>query len=301
MPAATQAPPGSAAATPDAAAGSAAGSVISAMPLPWAALRGPKIDLTATVASMTLGQQVWHNAEFVLQLEDGRLRLPRFGLSLPAGPVEGSLTADASADHVPVSLALHAPGIPLALLARYAKLPGQTTGALRVDTQLHATGRSVHDLAATLNGRFAATMTGGSLSNAALISIASASLEALNIKVPAEGETAIRCFALVGSFSNGDGRFRTIVLDTTHLQLDGTGQVDLGTETLLLKLYPLARLSSALVAVPVLVDGPFRSVSGRLDASGLDKAGLLIDALLGGDQPNTCADAGLAPAPNEVR
>jgi hypothetical protein len=36
-------------------------------------------------------------------------------------------------------------------------------------------------------------------------------------------------------------------------------------------------------------------VQGRLDASGLDKLGLLIDAWFGGDQPETCSDAGLVP------
>jgi hypothetical protein len=43
----------------------------------------------------------------------------------------------------------------------------------------------------------------------------------------------------------------------------------------------------------VLVEGPFRAVTGRLDATGLDKLGLLIDAWFGGDTPATCADAGL--------
>ena len=39
--------------------------------------------------------------------------------------------------------------------------------------------------------------------------------------------------------------------------------------------------------------GPLRSLRGRLDASGLDQVGLLIDALFGGDKPDTCTDAGL--------
>ena len=38
--------------------------------------------------------------------------------------------------------------------------------------------------------------------------------------------------------SKGDGHFRTIAVDTTHLELDGSGQVDLGAETLALKLPP---------------------------------------------------------------
>jgi hypothetical protein len=53
--------------------------------------------------------------------------------------------------------------------------------------------------------------------------------------------------------------------------------------------------------VPVLVEGPLRAPHGRLDASGLDELGLLIDAWFGGDQPQTCSDAGLAPPSTMVR
>ena len=144
-------------------------------------------------------------------------------------------------------------------------------------------------------------MTRGSLSNAALIELASASLQALGIGVTAQGETAIRCFGIIGSFNAGVGRFRTIALDTTYLQLDGAGQVDLGAETVALKLHPLARLSGSSVSVPVLVEGPIRAPHGRLDASGLDQLGLLIDAWFGGDQPKTCSDAGLAPPRTDAR
>jgi hypothetical protein len=126
-------------------------------------------------------------------------------------------------------------------------------------------------------------------------------LQALGIEVPAQGETAIRCFGIVGSFNAGVGRFRTIALDSTYLQLDGAGQVDLGAETLALKLHPLARVSGSSVSVPVLVEGPLRAPQGRLDASGLDQLGLLIDAWFGGDQPQTCSDAGLPPPPTMAR
>ncbi len=68
-----------------------------------------------------------------------------------------------------------------------------------------------------------------------------------------------------------------------------------------LKLHPLARLSGSQVSVPVLVEGPFRAIHGRLDADGLDKLGLLIDAWFGGDQPRTCSDAGLAPPRTDAR
>jgi len=267
--------------------------------LPWAMLRGSRLDVTASIAAVTLKRQVWHDVSFALQLADGRLQLDRFRLALPAGPLEMQASADASRQELPVSLSLHAPGIPLALVAREAGLPGQATGALRVATQLKARGSSLHDLAASLDGPFSATLTHGSLSNAALTELASASLEALGIQVPEQGETAIHCFGLIGAFQAGIGKFSTIALDSTYLDVSGAGQVDLGAETLALKLHPMAQLTSSSVSVPVVIAGPLRSAKGRLDASGLDRLGLLIDALFGGDRRQTCSEAGLAPSPPE--
>jgi uncharacterized protein involved in outer membrane biogenesis len=277
--------------------GRAAHSIISDSPLPWAILRGPVIDFTGHVGAMTFQKQNWQNFDIAIQLKGGKMQVNRLQVALPGGPLVASLTADASTDSAPVSVSLQARDIPLAIIARYADLPGQASGAMRMDAQLHAAGRSLHDLAASLDGPFSATMIGGSLSNAALIKLASASLQALSIKVPEQGETAIRCLGLIGAFSKGIARFRTIALDTTYVELSGAGQVDLGAETVALKLHPLAQLSGSSVSVPVVVEGPFRSVQGRLDASGLDKLGLLIDSWFGSDNPQTCSNAGLSPLP----
>jgi uncharacterized protein involved in outer membrane biogenesis len=288
-------------AAPGPAPGDAAGPVIPDTPLPWAALRGPALDVSGSIGSMTLRNHAWQNVRLALKLKDGRLQVSPFAAALPGGPLELSMTADAAASPMPVSVALHAPALPLALLARYAGLPGQIEGTMRIDAQLHGMGRSAHEVAASLDGPLSATVIGGRLSNAALLKLTSGALESLGIKVPAGGVTELRCFGLEGSFSHGIGRFRTLALDTTYLQLDGSGQVDLGHETVAFKLRPLAQISGSAVSVPVLVEGPFRDIQGRLDASGLDKLGLLIDAWFGGDHPDTCSDAGLVPSQGNSR
>ena len=288
-------------ATSGSSGGNAAGAVFSAAPLPWSMLKGPTIDFKATIAATTFQKQSWRDVEFSLHLQDGVLKVDRFQLGLPQGQLIAALSADAATDTVPVSLAVHASSMPLAIITRYADLPGPTSGVMKVDASLQAAGRSPHDLAASLDGSFAAIMTGGTMSNAALIKLTSASLKALSIKVPAEGTTEIKCFGLLGSFDKGIGRFDTIALNSTYLTLNGVGQIDLGTETIALKLNPQAQLSGSAVSVPVLVEGPLQDVRGRLDAGGLDRLGLLIDAWFGGDQPQTCSDAGLVPPQVGVR
>ncbi len=272
-----------------------AGPVIPDTPLPWAALRGPAIDLTGSIGALTFRNQVWPQVDLAVQLKGGRLQAASLKLPLHAGPVELSMTADASARALPVSLSVRAPGVPLALVTQYAGLPGPASGTMRVEAQLRGAGQSVRDVAASLDGPFSVTATDGRLSNAALIQLTSASLDALGIKVPAQGETKLGCLGLAGVFTNGVGALRTIALETTYLSLEGVGQVDLAQETVAFQLNPLAQVSGAAVSVPVVVEGPFRNIQGRLDATGLEKLGLLLNAWFGGDTPNACANAGLLP------
>ena len=266
------------------------GALIPGRALPWAMLRGPRITLDATVGTLTYAHHPWTGVSIALQLQDGSLQVSHMQLAEPAGAVVGSLTAT---DRGAVSLTLLAPGIPLAEFAAIMGLPGASQGALHLDSQLRAEGQTLAALAASLDGTVSATMGGGGLSNAALVKLAGVALQALNITIPPQGQTDIRCLGLVGAFDKGVGRFRTIAIDTTYLALAGAGQIDLRAETLALRLHPLARLAGSSVSVPVVVDGPFRAPSARLDADGLDKIGLMVDAWFGGDKPDICGKSGL--------
>jgi uncharacterized protein involved in outer membrane biogenesis len=272
-----------------------AGPVIPDTPLPWAALRGSSLDISGSIGTLTYQGQAFQNLDFAVQLKGGRIPLGTLNLSLPGGPLALSVTADASTDAASATLSVHAPRLPLALIARTAGMSDPVQGTAQIDAQLRGNGRSAHDLAASLDGPFSATLFGGQLSNTAFAKLLSAYLDALGIAVPAQGETTLRCLGLVGSVSKGIAQFRTIALDTTYLQMSGVGEVDLGKETVAFKLTPLAQILGSPVSVPVLVEGPFRAIKGRLDATGLDQLGLLIDSLFGGDDPDTCTEAGLVP------
>lgn len=272
-----------------------AGPVFSRDALPWGNLRGPDLDVSAEVGTLEFQKQSWRDVGLAVRLQNGHLVINRMQLALPGGPVEISFAADATAKNPSLHLVLHAPDVPVALVVQRAGLPGPASGALKVDADLSAAGASPHDIAGSLSGSLSATMGAGSISNAALVDLAAASLKALNIRVPAEGETRIRCFGVAGTFSKGVVRLSTLALASTYLTMEGAGEVDLGRETLALRLKPLARVSGSSVSVPVVVEGPFRSAQGRLDAGALDKVGILIDALFGDDTPATCAKAGLLP------
>ena len=266
-------------------------------PLAWNVLRGPTLDVTASVGALTFMDETWRDVQLDLDLKNGLLERGALAVISEGSPVSVSVTADARQDAVPVTLAIDAPALPLALVARYAGLPGPVAGSARVHARLQARGASLHRLAASLNGSVSLASVGGQISNAAFIQLTSASLSALGIKVPPQGATALHCLGVAAAFRNGLGRVTPIALETTYLSMDGEGEVDLQRETVSLALKPLATVSGSPVAVPVVVSGPFSNISGRLDATGLDKLGLLIDAWFGGDRSTACADAGLVQAP----
>ncbi len=72
--------------------------------------------------------------------------------------------------------------------------------------------------------------------------------------------------------------------------------MDLGRETVALRLNSLAQVSGSPVSVPVVIEGPFHAIAGRLDADAFHKLGLLFDAWFDGDRQTACADAGLVPS-----
>ncbi len=272
-----------AASPPAAASRPTAGPLIPDAPLPWPALRGPALDLGLRADGVRLRGQDWPGLDAVLRLNGGRLLL-----SLPGGPLQGALAVDARTDDALVSLDLHAPALPLAPLIGGVGLPGPATGSLRLDASLRAHGASARALAASLGGRLTLAMAHGTLDDVAVREMAGPALAELGSRVPAAGETAIRCAGLAATAGGGVVRISTLGLDSAALTVSGEGEVDLGAETAGLRIRPLARLSGSPVAVPVLIDGPFRALHGRLQASAVDKLALLIDAMFGGDHPKTC-------------
>lgn len=262
-------------------------------PLPWDALRGPALDLTWRADIVHYRGQDWPDLRLSASLDQGRL-----ALASPGGLLQGDLTVDARQRRdVPVRLAVRTTALALAPLAGLAGVPGRVDGALSLALQIAGKGDTAHALAASLDGTVSMSTVGASIGDQALAALAGPALKQLGAPLPAGGRTTIRCLGLDGTLQDGVVRLRTVALDAGALTLSGSGMIDLGKETVALKLHPLARLAGSRVAVPVVVAGGFSSLHAELDATGLDKVGLLIDALFGGDHPKTCAAAGLASAP----
>ena len=268
--------------------------------LPWVATGAPTIDVALSIDLAIFAGQAWNNLALVVQNE-GRKRAATAEIALPSGPLKVSLEADADGGAVPVSLSIHAPALPLALVAAHAGVAGPVSGSARIDADLRGAGTTLRQLAASLEGPFSLVSVNGEVSNQSFLKLTGGALQALGITIPASGATTLRCLDLVGVFRKGMFTLQTLALASTYLSLTGAGQVDFANENVQVKIFPLAQVGGSPVAVPVIIEGPFSNIGGHLDATGLDKLGLLIDGLFGGDKPISCGAAGAALATGEPR
>jgi AsmA protein len=223
-----------------------------------------------------------------LILKDGVLRIDPLTAGEPA--LTASLGVDASKPGAVVHLTVRAPRLALGPLLDLAGLPRAATGTAELQADLTGTGDTPHALAATLNGWAGLAIQDGHLDER-LVDQWLAQLRPLRID---GGETAdLRCFAARVDLKDGIATVRPLALNTAALILDGSGEADLGHETLALRLRPRMKIAGTGAAVPLRVSGTFAAPAVKVDLSpaGLGE-GMLAGLILGGKDVMGAAGGG---------
>jgi uncharacterized protein involved in outer membrane biogenesis len=256
--------------------------------LPWGALRRADADLQVSIGVLHLGGVDYRNATGHLTLQDGLAQLNPASVQSPEGRVDLSASADARGDSRAVALVVRSAGISFDALLQAAGLPGGSDATAELDAVLHATGDSPHALVATLGGHVGIAMVDGEISNAALAAALADVARQAAAGLDPNGRSHVRCFALRADIANGQVTLTALKLDSTRLELEGSGTIDLPDETLSLHLRPLVRLGIAGVAAPLRLEGPLRRPAITLDpAPGSGRTSVVIGGLA--PAPDTCA------------
>ncbi|MDE2575630.1 MAG: AsmA family protein [Rhodospirillales bacterium] len=244
--------------------------VIPDTPLPLAALRLIDADVQAGVIDLKAGATSYRNLAGHLVLRDGHLVLAPFAADVPGGRLDLKLDLDAGHKVPPVALQLHAPQIDIKPLLAAFGHPNAATGRLEMAADLHAAGGSLHAMAASLNGRLGAALSGGDVDNAVLDAALGSVMRLANIAgIGGNGRTALRCAAVTGTARGGEMTIDSGMLDSARLLTTIGGGLDLRAETLALRLAPSLRAGGIDVPVPVRVDGGFRNPRTALGGPGL--------------------------------
>ncbi len=277
------------AAPPPAPKAAAAGRLFPETPLPFAMLRQANADVTLTANEVTSGNATYRALKTHLVLRGGKLQVDPLTADLPEGHMEVKLSADGTAAAPPVAIELHAPGLAVGPLLAALGQPAYATGKLEVFADLHGAGTSPHAIAASLNGRIGLAMQGGTVDNAALQKALGPMLAKANLlQLLARGGTSqVECFAFRMDPQHGVGEVRTLVLSSSLLSFDGGGSINLGDETMALRLRPQGRVGGTGFVVPLRVSGPLRAPDVSVDAAGAAEAniGTLAGAALGSATP----------------
>jgi len=246
-----------------------AGRVIPPLPLPLSPLRALDADVQLQTAELRAGGIGYRDLTTHALLKVGKLDLDPLGVTLPGGRISGRLSAEA-AEPPRLSLALRQEGAGLdlrSLLQAYG-LPPQASGSVEIDTTLQGAGGDLQALAGSLNGYFGLALANGQIDNRLLERLGGSLRQMLLPNAPLEGSTSLRCVALRLNLKDGVAHPQALLIETGLADVVGSGEINLGQESLSLRLLPQVRLGGVGLTAPVLVGGSFAAPTYRLDSAG---------------------------------
>lgn len=263
--------------TPSAPAGKAApaaarsGRLIPDTKLPIDLLRSMDADAIVAVDDLKSGGADYKTLQLHAVLKQGQLTVDPFSVDAPGGRIDIKATADANASPPAVTLTLRAPSLAMQPLLKALGKPGYASGNLEIRADLKGTGDSPHAIAASLDGAIGVALANGQIDSQVLGGLMSGLLQQTQIANLANkaGMSSLKCFALRINSTNGVGTVRALKMDSSTMGLDGSGDLNFGSETLGLHLKPTVGVAGTDIAAPVIVTGTFADPSVKPDAAGL--------------------------------
>jgi AsmA family protein len=163
-------------------------------------------------------------------IDNGILTVPELTATYRQSRVSGHFKTDVKPDRPQTQLEFRVAGLELDQFGKAQRKP-PLAGLLQAHVQVSGHGQSIHELAASANGTLTAVLPKGAM-RSSLADATGVSLRAVGLMLSGDQETPVRC--ALASFRAKDGKLNTehFVIDTESVLIDGSGTIDLGTETL---------------------------------------------------------------------
>jgi uncharacterized protein involved in outer membrane biogenesis len=274
---------------PGAGGGSRGGPLIPNEPLPFGVLTLVDGKISFSGKQVLKSPVVLDNVQLEAGLDAGKLTVQRFSTGLAGGTLTASGAIDAARAAATVQLRADTRRVEAGALLQALDISRVLSGG-RVNLSLNVSGqgRSLHAIAASLDGQTQMEMGPGNVDNA-FVRLLMADLVKL-LSFGGSGDSSnLNCVAARFDLRNGVATSRGLVIDTPAVTVVGGGQIRLDTENLDLAFVPHAKQPGlASLAVPMLVKGPIAHPSVFPDPVGTATS-------LAGSAVGVAAGVALAP------
>ena len=231
-------------------------------------IRGMDADVQYSAQSVQTEKTALRKVSAHIKLQDGVLTLDPVLFAFADGAVNLTARVDGRKDMPQTTLDLQAKDVRLEQFGKPGT-PPLLVGTLHARARLSGPGRSIHELATNGRGTVSLAVPHGEIREAL------AELTGINVDrglglllFNGKQKSELRCGVANFEVEHGDMTARTFVVDTGTVRINGTGNVELGSEALNLDLkgepkkLRLVRLRS-----PVLIRGTLAKPVVRVDVS----------------------------------
>jgi uncharacterized protein involved in outer membrane biogenesis len=283
-------------------------------PIPLTGVRRSDIAVNFHAQALEAGPVALRAVAAKVTVDHGSMQVAPLSAVLRDGKITGEVKFDATREVPEAQVELKAANLKLGQVEREQgrsltadsgnDRPPPLDGPLQARISLKGHGNSIHELASSANGRVTAVLPHGAL-RASVAELAGFDLHGLGLMASGNKEdTAIRCG--VASFDAQDGKLtaQTLMIDTDPVVIAGEGTIDLGSETLDLRLQGRPKHPRLRVRAPLLVRGTLGHPSFSIDpakpaaqAGGAIALGMLLTpvaAMLAFVDPGLAKDADCA-------
>ncbi|WP_237650484.1 AsmA family protein [Xanthomonas translucens] len=215
-----------------------------------------------------------------LKLNDGVLLLQPLDFGVAGGNIRSDIRMDARKSTIATRAQISVRGMQLGKLFPDGQLAKEASGAIGGEIALAGTGNSIAQMLGSADGSVAVGMGKGHVSNLVMELAGLDIAESLKFLVTKDRQIPVRC--AFGDFAVRDGVMdaRALAFDTTDTLLVGSGNIDLGDETLDLLLKARPKDHSILsLRSPLRVAGTFKDPTFRPDFKALGMRGAVALAL----------------------
>ncbi|MGE0254167.1 MAG: AsmA family protein [Alphaproteobacteria bacterium] len=275
-------------------------------PLPLDGLKSADLKVSLAAAQIVTPSATLTDVNTTLGLDNGALAVKPLAFKLAGSAFDGEVGLNGRSAPAVLNVRLAAPAVDVEALLKEMAQVELIRGSAKVDIAVNGRGRSVAEIMGTLAGHSRVLVGKGEMKNESLGAVAGLA-GALGDVLGKKEWIVMECLASDFEIAGGVAKSRINLIDTELLTVAGDGSVNLGQETLAMKVTPKTKTPDLSLAVPVNIGGTFLAptitpdplatvgkIGGILGGLAFPPAALLSLGEMGGSD-SSCVKAASAP------